>query len=91
VALAQADPVAMKVLKRQINAGYEMSHEAVMASELDTLGYFWTTEGCREGARAFFEKRDPCSRENRPAPFSLVDYYFQLPNRRISSAISGPR
>ncbi len=57
--LAEASPVALKIVKRTVNAGYEMSHQAVLAAELDTLGYFWTTEDCKEGIRSFFEKRPP--------------------------------
>ena len=57
--LAEASPIALKILKRTLKAGYESSQSAVLASEMDTLGYFWTTEDCKEGIRSFFERRPP--------------------------------
>lgn len=57
--LAKSSPIAMQILKRSINASYEMSEQAVLTSELEALGFFWGTEDRDEGLKSFFEKREP--------------------------------
>lgn len=57
--LAQSSPIALQILKRSINAGYEMSEKAVLTSELEALGFFWGTEDRKEGLKSFLEKKKP--------------------------------
>ncbi|MBI5440847.1 MAG: enoyl-CoA hydratase/isomerase family protein [Deltaproteobacteria bacterium] len=55
--LAESSPLALQLLKRGIGASYEMSQQALLAMELDTLGFFWQSEDRKEGLSAFLEKR----------------------------------
>jgi enoyl-CoA hydratase len=57
--LAKSSPIALQILKRSINAGYEMSEQAVLTSELEALGFFWGTEDRKEGLKSFLEKKEP--------------------------------
>ncbi len=57
--LAQSSPIALQILKRSINASYEMSEKAVLITELEALGFFWSTEDKEEGLKSFFEKKEP--------------------------------
>jgi enoyl-CoA hydratase/carnithine racemase len=50
-------PIALEMLKGSINASYEMSEKALLAYELDSLGFYWGTEDRKEGFKSFLEKR----------------------------------
>jgi enoyl-CoA hydratase/carnithine racemase len=52
-------PIALEMLKKSLNASYEMSEGALLNYELDSLGFYWGTEDRKEGFKSFLEKRKP--------------------------------
>jgi len=50
-------PIALEMLKGSLHASYEMSDKALLAYELDSLGFYWGTEDRKEGFKSFLEKR----------------------------------
>ena len=57
--ISSLSPIALEMLKGSINASYEMSEKALLAYELDSLGFYWGTEDRKEGFKSFLEKRKP--------------------------------
>lgn len=52
-------PIALEMLKKSLNVSYEMSDQALLSYELDSLGFYWGTEDRKEGFKSFLEKRKP--------------------------------
>jgi len=50
-------PIALEMLKGSLDASYEMSEKALLAYELDSMGFYWGTEDRKEGFKSFLEKR----------------------------------
>jgi enoyl-CoA hydratase/carnithine racemase len=57
--IASRGPLAVREAKRLIDAATELDLDAGLAAELDASERIFTTDDMTEGARAFFEKRDP--------------------------------
>ena len=57
--IAARGPIAVREAKRLIDAAHDTSLDAGLAAELDASERIFESEDMLEGARAFFEKRDP--------------------------------
>lgn len=57
--ISTLSPIALELLKGSLNASYEMGEKSLLAYELDSLGFYWTTEDRKEGFKSFLEKRKP--------------------------------
>ncbi len=57
--LAGYSPIAIRELKRALNASLEMDFEAARAVEIEAYGRCFDSEDRREGMAAFIEKRQP--------------------------------
>jgi enoyl-CoA hydratase/carnithine racemase len=57
--IASRGPLAVREAKRLIDAATELDLDAGLAAELDASERIFATDDMTEGARAFFEKRDP--------------------------------
>lgn len=57
--ISSLSPIALEMLKGSLNASYEMSEKALLAYELDSLGFYWGTKDRKEGFKSFLEKRKP--------------------------------
>ena len=57
--IAQRGPLAVREAKRLIDMAGDLDLDAGLAAELDASERIFDTEDMVEGARAFFEKRDP--------------------------------
>lgn len=57
--IAERGPLAVRESKRLIDAALELDLDAGLAAELDASERIFESEDMLEGARAFFEKRDP--------------------------------
>jgi enoyl-CoA hydratase len=57
--IAGRGPLAVREAKRLIDAAWGTSLAAGLAAELDASERLFASEDMLEGARAFFEKRDP--------------------------------
>ena len=57
--LAGYSPIAIRELKRALNASIEMDFEAAREVEIEGYGRCFDTEDRREGMAAFIEKRLP--------------------------------
>lgn len=57
--IAQRGPIAVREAKRLIQLATDVDLEAGLAAELDASDRVFATEDMLEGARSFFEKRDP--------------------------------
>ena len=57
--IRQNAPVAVQLIKDVINHGVDMDLETAAALELDAFALCFSTEGQKEGMRAFLEKRKP--------------------------------
>ncbi len=57
--IARRGPLAVREAKRLIDSALEVEPEAGLAAELDASVRLFASEDAVEGAKAFFEKRDP--------------------------------
>ena len=57
--IAARGPLAVREAKRLIDAALDVDLDAGLAAELDASERIFASEDMLEGARAFFEKRDP--------------------------------
>jgi enoyl-CoA hydratase/carnithine racemase len=57
--IASRGPLAVREAKRLIDAATELDLDAGLAAEFDASERIFATDDMTEGARAFFEKRDP--------------------------------
>lgn len=57
--LAKKSPMALKMIKRSVNKGYQVPSEVGLAYEALAQCLLFTTEDHREGISAFLEKRKP--------------------------------
>ena len=57
--MASRAPMALQSIKELINKTYGLPVEAAMIMEKEAFGKMFVTEDCREGTKAFLEKRKP--------------------------------
>ena len=57
--LASKGPVALGLIKRAVNNGWDMDIDRALQFEAECFGAACSTEDAREGTRAFMEKRKP--------------------------------
>jgi enoyl-CoA hydratase/carnithine racemase len=60
--IASAGPIAVREAKQLINTALERDIDAGLKAEFEASERIFATEDMVEGARAFFEKRDPVYR-----------------------------
>lgn len=58
-AMLKGAPVSLRFIKEAVNKGMELSLEQGLRLEADLSALIATTEDCKEGPRAFAEKREP--------------------------------
>lgn len=57
--IANGATFAMGRIKKCVNEGFDLSFSETMGLECDSQGEVFATQDCKEGARAFLEKRSP--------------------------------
>ena len=57
--LASRGPVALSLVKRSVNQGYNLDQQKGIALEAQLFAKTFSTKDCREGLKAFIEKRKP--------------------------------